>query len=195
MTDIDEKKQLILAYEEVFANKLGIQVIEKPRLSIWMILIPVIFVYYFYRYQKFNTGRKEFAEHYMKGIRRSLEAASSAIKTGEPPDPVTLAKMSDVPETIRGYQADVYTVLLEHYTDLLQAEGADVESLIRAVYKNRTNFLLFVNRLRQAEKRRNSALKPLLTETLEGVNEIVERIERTSEMLRREMAETIFSGY
>ncbi len=192
MSAIDEKKQLIIAHEEMFSNRLGIQVIEKPQLSIWMILIPVIFVHYFYRYQKFNTGRKEFAEHYMKGIRRSLEAASSAITTGEPPDPMTLAKMSDVPETICEHQADVYTVLLDHYTDLLQAEGVDAESLIRAVYKSRTNYLLYINRLRQAEKRRNSALKLLLTETLEGVDEIVEKIERTSEVLRREMAETIF---
>ena len=194
MLETRVKQNLILEHETFFAKKLALQVIDKPRLSIWMILIPIIFVYYFYRFQKFNTGRKVFAEHYMISIRRALNEASAVVDTGKKPDPVSLSETSDVPEAIRKYQADVYSILVEHYTDLLCAEGEDVESCIRSAYGNRTNYLLFFNRLNQAEKNRNQALKPLLQETTPEVNHVVERIERISQTLRREMAELIFPG-
>ena len=192
MPNIEEIKQLILAHEEKFANGLGLKVIEKPRLSVWMILVPIIFVYFFYRYQKFNTGRKEFAEHYMKGIRRALDAAVTVVETGEPADPKALAEMPDIPEQIREHQAGVFSVLLEHYTDLLKTEGEDMESLLRFSYKTRTNYLLFINQLSQAEKKRNQALIPVLSDTMEDVNQIIDTIERNSEMLRREIAEQAF---
>ena len=47
MSNLEEKKKLILAHEEKFAHGLGLKVIEKPKLSIWMILVPIIFVYFF----------------------------------------------------------------------------------------------------------------------------------------------------
>ena len=55
---------------------------------------------------------------------------------------------------------DWLTVLIDHYMDLLQAEGDQIEDLIKSVYKSRTNYLLFFNRLNSVEKKFNSALKP-----------------------------------
>ena len=43
-----------------------------------------------------------------------------------------------------------------------------------------------------SEKRLNAALSPHLRETTEGVDEIIGRIERASEILRRDEAERIF---
>jgi len=83
--------------------------------------------------------------------------------------------------------------MMEHYADLLGAEGSDIPALTRSAYKTRTNYLLFTNRLGQVEKRRNQALKPLLSDTMEDVAEITEKIERASEMLRREIADKIFA--
>ena len=192
MLDMQEKINGILHAETLFAKRLALKVIEKPKLSIWMILIPIIFVHYFYRFKKFTTGQKQFSQNYMISIRRALGEAAEVVDHGKNPDPVSLASMSDVPEAIREKQAHVYAVMLEHYIDLLRSEGDDVESLIRRVYQKRANYLLFLNRLNRAEKDRNAALKPLLYETTEGVNEVVERMERFSESLRREMAEKIF---
>ena len=194
MLDLQEKVKGILDTEEVFAKRLALKVIDKPKLSIWMILIPIIFVHFFYRFQKFNTAQKKFAENYMISIRRALNEALEVVESGKKPAPRALASMSDVPEAIREKQADVYEVMLEHYIDLLRAKGDDVNALIRRVYQKRSHYLLFLNRLNRVEKDRNSALKPLLYETTEGVNEIVERMERFSEILRRETAEKIFPG-
>lgn len=193
MPDLLEKKKMILVHEEQFAGKLALQVIEKPKLSVWMILIPIIFVYYFYRLQRFSTGRKTFAEHYIISINRAINEAEAVIEEGKTPDPAALAGLSDVPESIRDRQTKVYHVLLEHYIDLLKADGDDYESLIRTAYGSLTNCLLYCNRINQVEKERNKALIPIMSQTTEGVDEIIENIERYSETFRREMAERIFS--
>lgn len=192
MLDMQEKINSILHAEELFAKRLALKVIERPKLSIWMILIPIIFVHYFYRFQKFNTGQKRFVEHYMISIRRALNEAAGVVEGRKKPDPVSLASVSDVPEAIRGKQADVYAVMVDHYIDLLRSKGDDADALIRRAYQKRANYLLFLNRLNRVEKDRNAALKPLLYESTEGVNEIVEQMERSSEALRREAAEKIF---
>lgn len=193
MSDLLEKKRMIIDHEEQFTGILALQVIEKPKLSVWMILIPIIFVYYFYRLQRFSTGKKTFSEHYMIAINRAINEAEAVIEEGKTPDPAALAGQSDVPESIRDLQTKVYHVLLEHYIDLLKAEGDDFESLIRTAYGSRTNYLLYCNRINQVEKERNKALIPLMEQNTEGVNEIIEKIESHSETLRREIAEQIFS--
>lgn len=192
MLDMQEKIKGILHAEALFAKKLALKVIDKPSLSVWMILIPVIFVYYFFRCQRFSSGQKQFTENHMISIRHALNEAVAVVENDKKPDPGSLASMSDVPEAIRDNQAAVYKVLIEHFVDLLRSEGESVDALTRRVYQKRTHYLLFLNQLNRLEKDRNTALKPLLYEKTEGVNEVVERIEKFSETLRREMAEEIF---
>ena len=189
---MQKKIKDILHAEELFAKKLALKVIDKPSLTVWMILVPIIFVYYFFRFQRFNSGRKRFAENYLISIRRALDEAVAVVENDRKPDPGSLASMSDVPEAIRDKQAAVFKLMIEHYVDLLRSEGESVDALIRRVYQKRTHYLLFLNRLNRLEKDRNKALKPLLHEKTEGVDEVVERIEKFSETLRREMAEEIF---
>ena len=71
-------------------------------------------------------------------------------------------------------------------------EVDSIEALVNSAYKNRTNFLLSLNRLHETEKRFNAALSPHLQATTEGVEEIIARMERASGVLWREEAERIF---
>ena len=41
-----KKQEQILAREEALANRLALAVLDKPTPPIWMILIPVFFVFY-----------------------------------------------------------------------------------------------------------------------------------------------------
>ena len=50
MPEYEEKAKMILDHEEWFAESLAIKIVEKPTLSVWMILIPIVFIYYFYRF-------------------------------------------------------------------------------------------------------------------------------------------------
>lgn len=192
MPEVKEKSAMILEHEEKFANILSNHVIDKPRLSLWIILIPIFFVFYFNQLNRYRNGCKMFAEHYLVSKKRALNEAVEVIDTGREPDIPALAKLSDMPDEVRQKQTDVLAVLVEHYTILLKSHGEDFASLIRAAYGNLTNYLLFLNRLGQAEKEVNRALKPRLEESHEGINDVVSRMESHSERLRRGIAEGIF---
>jgi hypothetical protein len=190
--NIADKKKVIMEYEERFADILALNVLDKPKLSIWMILIPIIFVYYFYEYQKFTNGRKAFAEHYLLSKRRALGEAADSIETGQKPDIEKLAKLSDVPDNARELQSSVLSLFVEHYLNLLRAEGKTYDELIRSAYNNRTNYLLFLNLLNNAEKDVNKSLIPHLADKHQGIESVIGTIEMHSERLRRESAEKIF---
>ena len=192
MASLDDKKNLILKYEEDFANSVAVSVIDKPKLSTWMILIPVIFIYYFYRLKKFADGRKQFAQHFILTRKRSLEEAVSALASGGNPNVEALVNMSSAPEPTHPEYREWLRVLLDHYEQLLRSEGDSFEALIRASYKTRTNYLLFVNQLSRVERQFDTALKPFLKEATPDVNDIMAAIEKRCEELRRKNAEDFF---
>jgi hypothetical protein len=192
MSEIVQKKNLIIQHEELFANTLALKVLEKPKLSVWMILIPIIFVFYFYQYQKFLTGRKMFAEHYLVSRKRALDEAVKVVQTGREPDIGGMAKMSEVPDDIRDKQSKVLSILVEHYVKLLQSDGEVYESLVRSAYQNSSSYLLFLNSLNQAEKDVNRALTPHLQKQHNEISSVVDAIDVQSEILRRESAGKIF---
>lgn len=192
MSEQEDKKAIILNYEEEFTATLARRVIDKPRLSLWMILIPVFFVFYFFQLNKFSNGCKLFAQHYLVSKKRALNKAVEVVTTGQEPDVQSLTELSDMPDDARKKQVEVLTILIKHYTNLLKSTGEDYASLVRSAYGNLTNYLLFLNRLNQVEKEVNRTLKPHLSKSHEGINNVVNRIENQSENLRREIAESLF---
>ena len=182
-----------MVHEGTFADTLTLRVLERPKLSVWMILVPIIFVYFFYRYQRFSTGRKQFRENYMISRKRALAEAAAMIETGKEPDIEGLSRLSSLPEEVLSPNGDVLRILVDHYVDLLRSEGECFDALMRAAYKSKTNYLLFVSQLNRAEKRLNAALEPHLSETTEAVDRIMHDIETHSETIRRGTADVIFS--
>ena len=192
MSEKNKKSAIILEQEEQFAIALASQVINKPQLSLWMILIPIFFVFYFNDLNKYKKGCRQFADNYLIDKKRALNEAVEVVNTGREPDIRTLAELPDMNSTAREKQADILAVLLEHYTIILNSDGEDFASLIRAAYGSLTNYLLFLNRLNQAEKEVNKTLRPDLKESDEVINDIVSRMEDLSERIRRDTAESIF---
>lgn len=192
MLDIYDKRDLIVSYEQMFANIIAAEVIEKPKLSIWMILIPVIFVHFFYRLNKVVDGRKEFAKNFMISRHRALEEACRIAESGHGPDINKMCKMSTVPEKIYPEYGEWLKLLVEHYVDLLRSPGNSYEDLIRSTYTNRTNYQLFLNRLNTVEQRFNAALKPHLYETTPNVNGIVKIMEAGCTRARKSHTDYVF---
>ena len=192
MASLTEKRDLIRSNEETFAYSLSAIVIEKPKISVWMILIPIILVYHMYRQKSYVEGRRAFAENFLITRNRALEAAVRSIENQSPLDESSVVKEASIPESTREDYSAWVRVLMTHYKDLLRCEGDSFETLVRAAYKNKTNYLLFLNILNKSEKRFNSALKPHLQATTEGVDEIIDRMEKGSEKLRYQEAERIF---
>jgi hypothetical protein len=145
-----------------------------------------------FRFQKYVDGRKKFAEHYLVTRKRALEANVRSLQSGSLCDIDGLVKQAEIPDNTVGEYSAWIRVLCDHYADLLRAEGESIEALIKSIYKNRTNFLLYLNRLNETEKRFNAALSPHLKATTEGVEEIIARMEHASRVIWRKEAERIF---
>jgi hypothetical protein len=192
MNPIERKQNQILAYERRFAYKLGEHVLEKPKMSIWMILIPIIIVYHMFRFQKYVSGRNKFALNYLKSREQAMESALAVVAEGRAKDVKSIAEqMPMLPET-RTLYCNLLSVLVDHYVELLRAEGENIDSLLRSVYRSRTDYLLFFNQLSQAEKQLNSALRPHLAKEHQGIEQAITRIEKISESMRREEVLRVF---
>ena len=192
MALLTEKSDLIRSNETIFAYSLSLIVIEKPKISVWMILIPIILVYHMYRHKSYVEGRRAFAENFLITRNRALGAAVRSIENQSPLDESSVIKEASIPASTKEEYAAWVRVLMTHYKDLLRCEGDSFDALVRSAYKNKTNYLLFLNILNKSEKRFNSALKPHLQATTEGLDEIIERMEKGSEKLRYQEAERIF---
>lgn len=194
MATVKEKSETIWAHETVFADALAVRVLDRPKLSVWMILVPIIFVYFFYRYQRFVAGRKAFSDKYLINRRRALEEAAAIVETGKKPDIAGPDPLDGLPEDVRQCNAEVLKVLVEHYADLLRSSETSFAAMVRTVYRSKTNYLLYINRLQQAEKRFNAVLEPHLSDTTEQVDLIMRAIETHSDALRRDSADDIFTA-
>lgn len=193
MNSQQSKKILILEYEERFAHAVSDNIIKKPQMTVWMILIPIILVYHMYRYQRYVKDRNSFAENYLVMRRQALEEAYTSYAGNRKPDFAKLIKMSKAPNgTAKQCNAWLETIV-NHYQHLFRAEGDNYDALIRSSYKNRANYLLFLNKLNEVERQFNTALKPYLEETAESVDEIIFRMGKCSEELRKDQATRIFS--
>jgi hypothetical protein len=192
MKGLNQKKELILARELAFANAVGAAVFEKPKVSFWMVLVPLLFLYFIYRMQKYKSGRMKFDEEFMTTRRRAMNIAFEAVEAGTRPDIDRIARESGLTDALQKPYASWLRVLVDFYMDLLAADGDSFESLVRAAYRNRTNYLLTLNRLNTVEKEFYAAVKPQLAAT-EGAADVITTIETQSQRLRRDLAENIFA--
>ena len=193
MVSKQDKKELILAQEKKFAAQLGRSVLTKPKLHSWMILIPFLFVFFIQDLMKYKNGRQAFSGNYLLSHEKALKEAEDALAQGRKPDTEAIARQAGLKGKSQEKYAEYLTVLVEHYTCLLQASGDSYESLVRSAYGNsRTNFLLFGNLLNQAEKKLNQALAPQLSKEEDGVDLTIQKMEVASNQLRRTDAEQIF---
>ena len=128
--DIAEKQALIAAHEAEFARSLAARVVEKPALSVWMIILPLLLVYYLFRLQTFRKGCATFATCYLKPRHQALTLA-----VGSPGDVVAdLADGVTTAGKLRRAEARQVAIFADHFRRLLAAKGDDYQSLVLAGY-------------------------------------------------------------
>jgi len=192
MKGIDLKKELILERECHFAGAIGSAVVEKPKISLWMILLPILFLHFIYRMQKYKVGRLKFNEEFMVTRRRAMDLAVEALETGAKPDINQMVRQYGLRDVLEKPYAAWMRSLAEYYTDLLIADGDSFDAMARSAFRSRSDFLLTLNRLSTLEKEFNAVLKPLLSAAEEAAD-IIAVIETQSQRLRRQLAEKVFA--
>lgn len=191
MKDLIQKKEIILRHELAFAKEIGAAVFEKPRVSFWMVFIPILFLYFIYRMQKFKSDRAKFDEEFMTTRRAAMDVALGAAAADGMTEMDRTARGSELPAPLQKPYLSWIKTLSSHYLELLTADGDDFESLVRAAYRNRNNYLLVLDGLNTVEKEFYTALKPFL-DSVEGTADIIATIESQSRRLRSEMVDRIF---
>jgi hypothetical protein len=191
---LEDKKIKIGEYEERMARQLARLVIDKPIPPVWMILIPVFFVFYAWKIKEYSSGLKNFAENYLSSRRRALETAYEAERSGKPPDIEQLVKDTKaIPAHARQLYQHWITLLIDHYRNLLKARGDTVQGLIRSHYRDKLNYMLFNNQLDQAENEFTMALLPKIEGEQQDVRYILDKMKRGITDLHRQEVEEAFS--
>jgi hypothetical protein len=194
ITELEERKEMILVNEEKMAWQLALYVIEKPTPRIWMIFIPIFFVFYFWKLKEFENGLKTFSENHLLSRRRTLEAALAATESDRPVDISALVdQVEGLQEEARACYARWLTVLAGHYRLLLQAGGDNYPALIRTAYRNKANYLAFCRELGGVESAFDMALLPTIDGESTEICAVTEKMIEGLDTLRSREAEEIFS--
>ncbi len=191
MKDLTQKKEIILRHELAFADEIGAAVFEKPKVSYWMVFIPILFLYFIYRMQKFKSDRMKFNEEFMSARKRAMDIALGDSTADGVTETDWTSHGSELPAPLQKPYIYWIKSLSSHYLDLLTADGDDFESLVRAAYRNRNDYMLILDGLNSVEKDFYTALKPLMAQ-VEGTAGIIATIELQSQRLRSETAFRIF---
>ena len=195
------KYRWIIAAERSLAHRLEASV-RKPRpITVWEVLMPLLLIFTF-------AGRKVHRETFVQNIiftkqlaldaaREVLEKRISRETAINPARRKTEALLSTVKngiysEAIRERQLNEIELLIDHYCILLHADGKDYVSLVRAAYRERSNYLDFLQRLGEAERAVNEA--SLKTVGSRGDPEFVSRLQQNTEAVRMATTERIFGG-
>lgn len=154
---LKEKYDVIYSYEEQFAYRLGKDIIKKPEISVWMILLPVLFVHHMYRVNQYKAGIKSFAQGILDPKEKALNKAYGDLSTGKkrayemkdyfPDIDLGAEKQTKLAEK----QLAVIKVMEKHYFNLLKNPGQNFEELFRKAYPTQGDYRLYLNRVETSE--------------------------------------------
>jgi hypothetical protein len=162
-SEIDKKVEYILDQETNTARQLALHVIEKPMPHVWMIFIPIFFVFYFWKLKQFESGLKDFADNHLILRKKALDAVRTAIQQNLPLDINSLMTgMDDMPLNTRELYAAWLTILVQHFQLLLTSTGDSYSDLVHSGYRDKSTYQQFCRRLVTAETAFNSALLPTI---------------------------------
>jgi len=191
---IDQKKQLILDHEKMLAQQLARQVLDKPKPPLWMIFVPIFFVFFVQKMNQYKSGLDDFVENHLRSRRRALEDAMKAEETGTEVDMEDLLKKAgNIPQQAQPLFTQWMATLIDHYRLLLASSGSSHSALVRNAYRNKTNYLLFYNTLNKAENAYNTALLPEMQGDSQDIRHVIQKMDLCVTELRRQDADAIFS--
>ena len=201
-TSLKKKFDLIYNYERFIGNSVALRVIESKPIGVWEFLIPIVFILHFMRNKQ---SREIFIQNYMFTKRLALDGAFKMLKKGIHREDVmsgiedkTRALLT-APETRKIYSETIWQqqmneidLLFDHYRTLLSTEGQNYDALMRNAYGSRTNYLIFHEQLKSAEKKVSDAARQTLG-TDADVDALLS-IEKATEEIRQSRVEIIFDS-
>jgi hypothetical protein len=194
---LERRCELILAHATQFARAVAARTVERPPLSVWMILIPIVFLHYMHRAQKYKAAVELFSAELVRTHRLALEVARdmAAGGTTEPPERVPSAPGSELTAAgreIRNAEIRQVQLLSRHYRRLLAASGEDYAGLVKNAYGDPAGYRGFLAGLEAAEQELMAAVRRAEPQS-PAVDEILGRMQAVLRKLRMDEVELLFS--
>lgn len=200
-TEFKKKFNIILFREQRMARAIALKAIRPKPLSVWEVMIPVIFIM---GYMRAKADREVFSQNMLFTKKMALEAAFDMIRK-ESPKAHALMKiehktkdlLSSVPdgiysEGIRQEQLREIELLIDHYIKLFRADGKDYSALVLRVYPQREDYLNFQKALSALEKQVARAAGQTLGAQTDAA--MLSRIESATDELRSAEIQKIFDS-
>ena len=159
------------------AQAIAGSLIQSKPISVWEIMIPVIFILNF---AKLKQSREVFIQNHLFTKNKALKAAFDMFKKGlnrqEVMDSIesqTKKTLSSVPDSIysdeiRREQIKEIELLVDHYSKLFEAFGEDYATLVIGAYQTRENYTAFFEQLKAAENDVMTAARRTLGDQADG---------------------------
>lgn len=189
--NLKEKYHTILAHEEQFAYRLAKDVVKKPEVSVWMILLPVLFVHHMMQLSQYKAGVQTFAQNILGTKRKALDKAFEEAESGKSVPygmeeyfpQVSLTTTEE--KTLAEKQIKMIRIMEEHYLALLHQPGQNLEDLVRGVYDSSGSYRYYLNKLTDAENEANQYLSEHFHKADES-RTVLKKIQEQCEVLREE---------
>ena len=194
-----KKFTVIIDHEYAMAKSVAVSLIKPKPLTVWDIMIPVIFILNFV---KLKHSREIFIQNQIYTKTLALEASRDRLKTSQSRQDAfeavkkktkdLLSSVADgiYSEKIRQAQLKEIDLLMDHYGRLFEAQGHDYPALIRNAYASRVNYAAFLSQLKNVEKDVMTAARKTLGARADL--QAAGRIEELTEKARAAEIEKIF---
>ena len=191
---------MILEHEVTMARGISAVLIQSKPISVWEIMIPVIFILNF---AKIKQSREVFVQNHLFTKNMALKAALDMSKKGyskqevmESIEAQTCKTLASVPENlyseeIRSEQVKEIDLLVDHFRQLFEADGKDYAALVVGAYQTRDRYVDFFKRLKAAENNVMTAARRTLGD--EADSQTAGRLEDITDRTRAAGAEKIFN--
>jgi len=199
---MEDDYKSILDYETKTAQIITFKVLERPELSAWMILMPIVFILFMQRHQKYYQSSKGFSAGYLYTKKIALDTAyriyNHQISREEAQKSVakTIVKNPDAEAVVLNIycqQIEEIKVVYEHYLALLSSKETRHDQMVVSYYRTEDNYLDYVKRLTEAELAVTIAATANFKEAEVEVPEIMEKMEKYLIELRLEEANRFFT--
>jgi hypothetical protein len=191
---MEEKYGIIRKRDERFALELATRIIEKPRASAWIILLPFLFIFHVYWLKRYENNVQTFVSQYLHPKILALDAALEECMPGGS-DRTSQEHAVRLPdehaEELRRRELREMELLKKHYRLLLSSRGSSYPSLLRNAYRTSGEYRFFLNRLIKAEEALNRAV--VRAQPAAEVREVVRDMERYADQLREHELKQIFN--
>ena len=196
--ELHKNLRIVEEYEFSFARRLGKGVIEKPKISVWLVLLPILFVHYAQRIRQYKTGLQQFCDGVQHTRKFALgETVDELQGTAQTPDYRSsfLRGHPDggpaVEEVLRQQLAEI-ALLRDHFRRLLTITSADDYGvMVRRAYGTEAAYRDFLEQLEQVEERVRLAVLQAF-QPGPAAQEVEDRMTRLSKVLREEEIRFIF---